>query len=114
MPIRTVDCPTKSIALGRVGRRVIAASFNGGDLSGDAGVLLLRRADECIGLTRAIARVVTNGRRAASVTHPLHFSIAQRLYALCFGWVGDAQAWKRWVSFAPLPIFACPLPFKNW
>lgn len=80
------NCTVESIELGRVGRRVIKASFDGGDLSSDAGVLLLRRADERIGLTRAIARVFADERRAASVTHPIHSLLAQRLYALCCGW----------------------------
>lgn len=86
MPHCTVDCSTELIELGKVGRRVIEASFDGGDLSSDAGVLLLRRTDERIGLTRAIARVFADERRAASVTHPIHCLLAQRIYALCCGW----------------------------
>lgn len=86
MPYCTVDHPSESIALGKVGRRVIEASFDGGDLSSDAGVLLLKRADERIGLTRAVAHVFADARRTASVTHPLHTLLAQRVYALCCGW----------------------------
>lgn len=63
------NCTVESIELGKVGRRVIEASFDGGDLSSDAGVLLLRRADERIGLTRAVTRVFGDSRRAASATH---------------------------------------------
>jgi Transposase DDE domain group 1 len=80
------DCTVESIPLGKLGRRTVEASFDGGDLSSDAGVLLLKRADERIGLTRAVARVFADERRAASVTHPLHSLLAQRLYALCCGW----------------------------
>lgn len=86
MPHCTVDRTSELIELGKVGCRVIAASFDGGDLSSDAGVLLLRRADKRIGLTRAIARVFADERRAASVTHPIHSLLAQRIYALCCGW----------------------------
>lgn len=86
MPHCSVDCCSASIELGKVGRRVIEASFDGGDISSDAGVLLLRRADERIGLTRAIARVFDDCRRAASVTHPIPSRLAQRIYALCCGW----------------------------
>jgi hypothetical protein len=80
------NCTVESIELGKVGRRVVAASFDGGDLSSDAGVLLLRRADERIGLTRAVARVLADSRRAASVTHGMGDLLRQRLYALCCGW----------------------------
>lgn len=86
MPYCTVDCTSESIALGKAGRRVIEASFDGGDLSSDAGVLLLRRADERIGLTRAVARAYADEHRAASVRHPIHALLAQRIYALCCGW----------------------------
>jgi hypothetical protein len=82
MPNRTVE----TIELGKVGRRLIEASFDGGDISSDAGVLLLRRADERIGLTRAVAQVFADSRRAASVTHGVRDLLAQRLYALCCGW----------------------------
>lgn len=65
IPYCTVAPTSESIELGKLGRRVIAASFDGGDLSSDAGVLLLRRADERIGLTRAVARVFADERRTA-------------------------------------------------
>lgn len=80
------NCTVESIELGKVGRRVIEAAFDGGDISSDAGVLLLRRADERIGLTRAVAEVFADARRAASVTHDTGALLRQRLYALCCGW----------------------------
>mgnify|MGYP003516494737 CR=1 FL=1 len=36
-------CTDATIELGHLGRRVIQASFEGGDISADGGVLLLRR-----------------------------------------------------------------------
>ena len=51
MPNRTAQ----RIEFGWVGRRVIEANFEGGDLSSDGGLMLLRRVDERIGLTRAVA-----------------------------------------------------------
>ena len=80
------NCTVEAIELEKVGRRVIAASFDGGEISSDAGVLLLRRADERIGLTQAVARVFADARRAASVTHAISDLLRQRLYALCCGW----------------------------
>jgi hypothetical protein len=69
-----------------VGRRVIEAAFDGGDLASDGGVVLLRQVDERIGLTRAAARVFADRRRQASVTHGVRDMLAQRVYALCCGW----------------------------
>ena len=48
-------CTEPTIEMGRLGRRVIEANFEGGDISSDGGVLLLRRVDERIGLSRAAA-----------------------------------------------------------
>jgi hypothetical protein len=82
MPDRTAQ----RIEFGRVGRRVIEANFDGGDLSSDGGLMLLRRVDERIGLTRAVAAVFSDPRDPAKITHRLRDLIAQRLYGLCCGY----------------------------
>lgn len=82
MPDRTAQ----RIEFGRVGRRVVEANFDGGDLSSDGGLMLLRRVDERIGLTRAVAAVFCDGRDPAKITHRLRDLIAQRLYGLCCGY----------------------------
>jgi hypothetical protein len=69
-----------------VGRRVIEANFDGGDLSSDGGLMLLRRVDERIGLTRAVAAVFSDPRDPARITHRLRDLLAQRLYGLCCGY----------------------------
>ena len=79
-------CTEAPVGFGRVGRRVIEAAFDGGDIVSDGGVLLLRRVDERIGLTRAMAAVFGDSRRAASVNHGMREMLAQRLYGLCCGW----------------------------
>jgi hypothetical protein len=80
------NCTVESIEMGRVGRRVIDAAFDGGDIVSDAGVLLLRQVDQRIGLTRSIARVFDDRRRRASVAHSMRDLLAQRIYGLCCGW----------------------------
>ena len=82
MPNRTAQ----RIEFGRVGRRLIDANFDGGDLSSDGGLMLLRRADERIGLTRAVAAVFSDPRDPARITHRLRDLLAQRLYGLCCGY----------------------------
>ena len=82
MPDRTAQ----RIEFGRVGRRVVEANFDGGDLSSDGGLMLLRRVDERIGLTRAVAAVFSDARDPAKITHRLRDLIAQRLYGLCCGY----------------------------
>ena len=45
------------VGFGMVGRRVLQAAFGGGDIVRDGGSLLLRQADERIGLTQMAAAV---------------------------------------------------------
>jgi hypothetical protein len=79
-------CTDEQVRFGRVGRRVVEAAFEGGDIVSDGGVLLLKQLDERIGLTRAAAKVFADDRRNASITHSLHSLLAQRIYGLCLGW----------------------------
>lgn len=90
-------CSETPLGLGRVGRRVIEAAFDGGDIVSDGGVLLLRRVDERLGLTRAAARAMSDSRRTASVRHGVRELLAQRIYALCCGWedVSDHNVLRR-------------------
>src|SRR3954454_3004443 len=79
-------CTDGAMELGRVGRRVVEANFEGGDLSSDGGLLLLRRADERIGLSRAAAAVLSDRRPPTRITHTLRDLLAQRIYGLCCGY----------------------------
>jgi hypothetical protein len=74
------------VRFGKVGRRIVQAAFDGGDIVSEGGAPLLRLVDERIGLTRAAAQVFADGRRAASVRHSMCSLLAQRVYGLCCGW----------------------------
>jgi hypothetical protein len=65
---------------------VIEANFDGGDISSDGGLLLLRRVDERIGLSRAAAAVLSDPRDPSRITHSLRDLLAQRVYGLCCGY----------------------------
>ena len=79
-------CTDGTMEWGRVGRRVIEADFEGGDIASDGGVLLLRRVDERIGLSRAAAAVLSDPRDPTRITHSLRDLLAQRIYGLCCGY----------------------------
>jgi hypothetical protein len=80
------NCTVETVELGRVGRRVIDAAFDGGDIVSDGGVLLLRQVNRRTGLSAAAARAFGDSRRLASVTHSVRDMLAQRIYGLCCGW----------------------------
>ena len=80
------NCTEGKLEFGRAGRRRIEADFSGGDLSSDAGVMLVRQVDRRIGLSHAAARALGDARDPSRIAHSLRDLVAQRLYGLCCGY----------------------------
>ncbi len=87
------------------GRRV-EADFSGGNVTSDAGVLLVRQADLHLGLTKSVARLLKDPRRKASCTHQVLSMLRQRVYGLAAGyedlndhdWLRSDLAWQTVVG----------------
>ena len=79
-------CYQRSFEFPRVNRRIVEARFDGGDITSDGGVLLLRQADRLTGLSDSIARALSNPRRQASCDHDVPGLVRQRLYAIALGY----------------------------
>lgn len=75
-----------TVRFGKVGRRVIEAAFDGGDIVSDGGSIPVRLVDDRIGLTRMAAAAIGDERRQASVKHDIRWLLTQRVYGLCCGW----------------------------
>lgn len=73
------------ISFSKVGRRQVQAAFDGGDITSDGGLLLLREVDRQLGLTRAAATAFVDDRRRASIRHSIRAMLAQRVYGLACG-----------------------------
>ena len=69
-----------------VKRRAVSASFTGGDVTSDGGLLLLRQVDRRLGLSKALAAVLPDPRDPDRILHPLLTFVRQRLYGLCLGY----------------------------
>jgi hypothetical protein len=67
-------------------RRGVQASFDGGEITSDGGVLLLRQVDRVLGLTEAVAQALGDGRRQASCWHDGVSLLRQRVYGLALGY----------------------------
>lgn len=82
---------------GRVGRCRMEANFEGGALSSDGGLMLLRQVDRRIGLSKAVAGVPHDPRNQEMIVHEMRDLVAQRLYALCCGYedLNDHTALRR-------------------
>ena len=94
------NCTQESFEFPRVNRRRVEASFDGGEITSDSGVLLLRQADHRLGLSVAVAAALVDSRRRASCEHDLHSLLRQRLYAIALGYedLNDHEALRRDVA----------------
>ena len=66
--------------------RKIHVDFNGGEVTSDAGVLLVRQADRKLKLTEELHRRLNDPRRQASCDHRQIELLRQRIYALALGY----------------------------
>ncbi len=69
-----------------VAGKEVAARFDGGDITSDAGALLLARADKKTGLIDAMADHIVDQRQPAKVRHSLHTLLRQRVVAIGCGY----------------------------
>jgi Transposase DDE domain group 1 len=67
------------------GRRVVAA-FDGGEVTSDAGALLLGATDRAIGLVGRFAACFADGRAQAQVEHSIQAMVAQRVFGIALGY----------------------------
>jgi Transposase DDE domain group 1 len=80
-----------------VAGHTLRADFEGGALSSDFGVLLLRGIDRQIGLTARLAAAIHDTRHPSSIDHPLRDLLAQRIYQIASGYADghDANSLRR-------------------
>jgi hypothetical protein len=67
------------------GRQVVAA-FDGGEVTSDAGALLLGATDRAIGLVTRFAACFADGRAQAQVEHGVAAMVAQRVFGIALGY----------------------------
>ena len=80
------ECTQTALQFPGFSRRKIDVSFNGGDITSNGGVQLLRLADERTGLIKAAARAIGDSRRTKSCTHALESLVRQRVYGISLGY----------------------------
>jgi hypothetical protein len=67
------------------GRQVVAA-FDGGEVTSDAGGLLLSATDRAIGLVGRLAACFADGRAQAQVEHSIEAMVVQRVFGIALGY----------------------------
>jgi hypothetical protein len=66
--------------------KAVVARFDGGDITSDAGTLLLAQADRKLGLSERLARSIVDKRDPTKVVHPLVDLLRERIYAIALGY----------------------------
>jgi hypothetical protein len=78
--------------LAPVGNKAVDLDFDGGLLSSDAGLMLLKDPDEQLGLTRALAAVLKDPRDPRRVHFTLHDLLKQRVLQIAAGYEDGEHA----------------------
>jgi hypothetical protein len=83
---RVTEWNTQVMTFSRLPRRDVVANFDGGRLTSDAGLLLLREVDQRLGLCEAIGGCLPDPRDPAYVVHEQRRMLQQRIFGLAAGY----------------------------
>jgi Transposase DDE domain group 1 len=89
------------LQLAPVGDKAVSLDFDGGRLSSDAGLVLLKDPDEQLGLTRALAAVLSDPRDESRVHFTRHALLKQRVLQIAAGYEDANDS----TTLRPDPIF---------
>jgi hypothetical protein len=104
---------TLALSFPAVGRKEVVACFDGGDITSDAGALLVAAADRRLGLTEALVAAIDDRREASQVTHPLVELLRTRVFAIALGYE-DANDLDRLRQDPALKAACGRLPQTGW
>ena len=84
-------------ALPSVQRKKLSATFDGGLISSDGGLILLREVKRSLGLAKALSGCIRDRRNQAQILHSLSAMLRFRMFAIACG-CEDADDWDalRW------------------
>lgn len=80
------ECNSQPLLFASVDRRQIVADFQGGDLTSDGGLPLLREVDRKLGLIDALNAAIDDPRDPDLIQHDQRTLLAQRIFALAAGY----------------------------
>lgn len=80
------DCTSEKIAFQGCGSRKVTGRFDGGTITSDAGVLLLRELEERFGLIEKLAECFDDYRDPDYIEHTVEELLRQRIFGLVLGY----------------------------
>ncbi|HEY8853395.1 MAG TPA: IS1380 family transposase [Gemmatimonadaceae bacterium] len=98
------ECTPKLFEFEAVERRAVVAGFDGGDITSNAGALLLGQVDRGLGLMRRFAECFTDRRDPRYVEHRVETLVGQRIFGLVLGYedLNDHDELRKDRTFAVL------------
>ena len=98
------NCSAKLFEFEAVERRAVVAGFDGGDITSNAGALLLGQVDRGLGLIRRFAQCFHDRRNPVFVEHRLETLLGQRIFGLALGYedLNDHDELRKDKTFAVL------------
>ena len=80
------DCSQDSFDFGTVEHRRVVGAFDGGDITSDAGAMLLGQTEKAIRLVSRLADSFQDGRSPAFTVHKLSALLSQRIFGIALGY----------------------------
>ena len=80
------ECSATLFEFEAIDRRAVVAGFDGGNITSNAGALLLGQVDRGLGLIRRFARCFTDRRDPRYVEHQVETLVGQRIFGLALGY----------------------------
>ncbi len=80
------ECNATTLEFSSLKRQKVVADFAGGQITSDAGALLLREADRRVGLVDAINAVIHDPRNPVYTIHQQRDMLAQRIFGIALGY----------------------------
>jgi len=82
MDISSQEC----LHFASISSKEVRADFTGGQMTSDAGVLLLREMEKRVGIIRALSRAIRDNRHQSYVKHSLNGLLSQRIFQIVCGY----------------------------
>jgi len=117
---QTRPIPPKNdpVALSNIETKPVWLDFDGGSLSSDAGLLVLKEVDQHIGLTRALSKVLSDPRDPRYTKHSTQDLLRQRIFQIAAGYedANDSDALRTdpilKMALGRLPETGAPLAWQ--
>ena len=80
------ECNTGQLGFSFLRKRKLTVDFGGGEITSDSGLLLVRQADQSLGLLEGLANCITDRRDTRYTDHDLLSLLRQRIYQIVAGY----------------------------